>query len=74
MSGVGARQRAARIERQRSPGPTYVHGKAAPGFRWRSTRATGYELRYFFAWLKYFRSGGAWPFFDGINRPSALRK
>ncbi len=40
----------------------------------RSVSADRYAVRYFFAWLKYFKSGAACPFFDGMSRPSALRK
>src|SRR5215471_5207782 len=34
----------ARIERSEIPGPPDQKGNAAPGFRWRSTRATGLRL------------------------------
>src|SRR5260370_41779417 len=33
-------RRVARVERKRNPGPSYPYGNAAPGFRWRSARAT----------------------------------
>ena len=29
--------------------------------------------RYFFAWLKYFKSGAGWSFFDGISNPSTAQ-
>ena len=30
--------------------------------------------RYFEPWVKYFKSGGVWFLFAGINKPSARRK
>ena len=48
-------------------------GTRVDGFRKSSTHPTANKLpHHFCGWLKYFKSGGFWPFLAGIRWPSAL--
>jgi hypothetical protein len=47
-------------------------GRAPPFQDWRSAAAPGKDPHAARAYLKYLGSGGFWPFFVGMRKPSAL--